>query len=402
MRAKSILLVIGGGIAAYKSLELIRRLKERGISVRTILTRSGAEFVTPLSIAALSNEKVHHNLFSLVDEAEMGHIQLSRSADLVVVAPATADLLAKMAHGLADDLASTALLATAKPILVAPAMNVRMWTHPSTRRNVDRLRADSVGFVGPDDGEMACGEFGPGRMAAPEEILRAIEEALFLQDPALGGIRALVTAGPTHEPLDPVRFLANQSSGKQGYAIAEAFAAAGAETILVSGPVSLSPPNRVKLVRVRTAHEMMAACRAALPVDVAVFAAAVSDWRPAVAANRKIKKQPGLAPPQIALEANPDILAEISRDSQRPAYVVGFAAETDNVVEHARAKLAAKQCDLIVANDVSPESGVMGGAWNTVHLVSSGSVENWPRLEKSEVGKRLVARIAEHLRGTAA
>src|SRR5215472_17488124 len=291
MRGNSVLLIIGGGIAAYKSLELVRRLKEREVAVRPILTRAGAEFVTPLSVSALTENKVHQDLFSLTDEAEMGHIQLSRSADLVVVAPATADLIAKLAGGLANDLASTALLATDKRVLMVPAMNVRMWNHPSTQRNVAALKQNGVLFVGPNDGEMACGEFGPGRMAEPLEIVAAIESALRRADTPLSGTRALVTAGPTHEPLDPVRFLANRSSGKQGYAIAEAFVRAGADTILVSGPVDLSPPARAKLYRVETAREMMAACESSLPVDVAVLTAAVADWRPAIAANQKMKKQ---------------------------------------------------------------------------------------------------------------
>ncbi len=402
MRGNSVLLIIGGGIAAYKSLELIRRLKERDVAVRAILTKAGAEFVTPLSVSALTGEKVFQDLFSLTDEAEMGHIQLSRAADLVVVAPATADLMAKLASGLANDLASTALLATDKRVLMAPAMNVRMWNHAATQRNLSTLKRDGVLFVGPNDGDMACGEYGPGRMSEPLEIVAAIESALASKDAPLSGLRALVTAGPTHEPVDPVRFLGNRSSGKQGYAIADAFAKAGAETILVSGPVDLSPPNRVKLVRVQTAQQMMSACESHLPVDVAVFTAAVADWRPSAAANNKIKKQDGAPPPQIALAANPDILATISRGAKRPALVVGFAAETENVVDHARAKLAKKGCDWIVANDVSPATGIMGGDRNTVHLVTSNSTEDWPELDKSEVGRRLVARIADTLKGRAA
>jgi phosphopantothenoylcysteine decarboxylase/phosphopantothenate--cysteine ligase len=402
MRGKSVLLIIGGGIAAYKSLELIRRLKERGTIVRAILTNAGAEFVTPLSVSALSGEKVFQDLFSLTDEAEMGHIQLSRAADLVVVAPATADLMAKLAGGFANDLASTALLATDKRVLMAPAMNVRMWNHASTQRNLQMLKKDGVLFVGPNDGDMACGEFGPGRMAEPLEIVAAIEGALGVENGPLAGMRALVTAGPTHEPLDPVRFLANRSSGKQGYAIAGAFAEAGAETTLISGPVELAPPPRVKLFRVETAREMLSACEAVLPVDVAVFTAAVADWRPAVAANNKTKKQDGAGAPTVALMANPDILATIAKSAKRPPLVVGFAAETENVVAHAKDKLTRKGCDWIVANDVSPATGIMGGDRNTVHIVTREGCEDWPELDKSEVGKRLVARIAETLKGRAA
>lgn len=402
MSGNSVLLIIGGGIAAYKSLELIRRLKEREVAVRAILTRAGAEFVTPLSVSAMTGSKVHQDLFSLTDEAEMGHIQLSRSADLVVVAPATADLMAKLASGLANDLASTALLATDKAVLMAPAMNVRMWNHASTQRNVAALQRDGVLFVGPNDGEMACGEFGPGRMAEPLEIVAAIERALARSGAPLAGTRALVTAGPTHEPLDPVRFLANRSSGKQGYAIADAFARAGADTTLVSGPVDLSPPAQVKLYRVETAREMLAACESALPVDVAVFTAAVADWRPSVAANNKIKKQAGSPPPRLTLEANPDILATIAKCAKRPSLVIGFAAETDDVIANAKTKLANKHCDWIVANDVSAASGVMGGDRNTVHIVRAGATESWPELDKTEVGRRLVVRIGETLKGRAA
>ena len=398
MRSQSILLIIGGGIAAYKSLELIRRLKERGIATRAILTKAGCEFVTPLSVSALTGGKAYTDLFSLTDEAEMGHIQLSRSADLVVVAPATADLMAKLANGLANDLASTALLATDKQVLMAPAMNVRMWNHPATRRNFKTLKSDGVIFVGPNDGEMACGEFGPGRMAEPDEILAAIEAALTAPAAgALAGIKALVTAGPTHEPLDPVRFIANRSSGKQGYAIAEALAKAGAETLLVSGPVDIAAPPRVKLVRVETAREMLAACESALPVDVAVCTAAVADWRPDVAANNKIKKADGT--PSIKLTANPDILSALAHSPRRPALVIGFAAETENVVAHAAEKRSKKGCDWIVANDVG--GGVMGGDRNKVHLITAGGTENWPDMKKSEVGARLAARIADVLKGNA-
>jgi phosphopantothenoylcysteine decarboxylase/phosphopantothenate--cysteine ligase len=403
MRGKSVLLIIGGGIAAYKSLELIRRLREREIAVRTILTKAGAEFVTPLSVSSLSGEKTFQDLFSLTDEAEMGHIQLSRAADLVVVAPATADLMAKLAGGHANDLASTALLATDKRVLMAPAMNVRMWTHPSTQRNLVTLKRDGVLFVGPNDGDMACGEFGPGRMAEPLEIVAAIEAALAASAAGpLSGVRAMVTAGPTQEPLDPVRFIANRSSGKQGFAIADAFARAGADTVLISGPVEIAPPARVKLLKVETAREMLAACEATLPADVAVFTAAVADWRPEVAANSKIKKQDAQAAPAVKLIANPDILATISRGAKRPSLVIGFAAETENVIQRAKEKLARKGCDWIVANDVSPATGIMGGDKNTVHLITKAATESWPELDKSEVGRRLVARVAQSLKGRAA
>jgi len=402
MRGKSVLLIIGGGIAAYKSLELIRRLAERGIGARAILTEAGAQFVTPLSVSALSGEKVFQDLFSLTDESEMRHIQLSRSADLVVVAPATADLMAKIANGLANDLASTALLATDKPVLMAPAMNVRMWNHPATQRNLATLKSSGVLFVGPNDGEMACGEFGPGRMAEPLEIVAAIEAALAMQATGpLSGMKALVTAGPTQEPLDPVRFISNHSSGKQGYAIAAAPTAAGAETTLVSGPVELAPPHHARLVKVTTAREMLAACEAELPVDVAVFTAAVADWRPEVLANQKIKKGNATPAPSIALTANPDILSTISHAKRRPSLVIGFAAETENVVAHAQDKRARKGCDWIVANDVSPGTGIFGGDKNRVHLVTANNVEDWPLMDKIDVGRRLAGRIADALKGAA-
>jgi phosphopantothenoylcysteine decarboxylase / phosphopantothenate---cysteine ligase len=391
--SKSILLVIGGGIAAYKSLELIRRAREKGIASRVIVTKAGSEFVTPLTVAALSGSKAYTDLFSLVDETEMGHIQLSRSADLVVVAPATADLMAKLANGIANDLASTALLATDKPILMAPAMNVRMWQQPATKRNLMTLINDGVHFIGPNDGEMACGEFGPGRMAEPHEILDAIGRLLSAKGP-LSGYKALVTAGPTHEPLDPVRFLGNRSSGKQGYAIAGALAEAGAETVLVSGPVELAAPPRVKLLRVETAREMLAACKSVLPVDVAVLTAAVADWRPETAANNKIKKSDG-GPPSLKLTANPDILATLATGARRPSLLVGFAAETENVIAHATEKRAKKGCDWIVANDVSGD--VMGGDRNTVHLITAAGTESWPELAKAEVAARLAGRIAKAL-----
>ncbi|CUA88589.1 phosphopantothenoylcysteine decarboxylase / phosphopantothenate--cysteine ligase [Chelatococcus sambhunathii] len=392
---KRILLIIGGGIAAYKSLDLIRRLKERGHEVRVILTKGGAEFITPLSVASLSRERAFTDLFSLTDEADIGHIELSRSADLLVVAPATADLLAKMAGGHADDLASTALLATDKPVLVAPAMNPRMWQHPATRRNMALLQADGVTVVGPNEGAMAeRGEFGPGRMAEPMEILAAVERLLGGADLPLAGRHVLVTSGPTHEPIDPVRYIANRSSGRQGHAIAAAAAAAGARVTLVSGPVAIAPPAGVTTVAVETAREMLAAVEAALPADAAVFAAAVADWRTAGEAAQKMKKN-GKGAPRLTLVENPDILATIAhRAEQRPGIVVGFAAETEKVVEHARQKRLRKGCDWIVANDVGPGTGVMGGTRNTVHLVTGEGVEDWPTMDKDEVARRLVARIA--------
>ena len=392
MDEKRILLIVGGGIAAYKALELVRLLRKAGIAVRPILTRAGAEFVTPLSLSALAEDKVYSDLFSLTDEAEMGHIELSRSADLVVVAPATADLMAKAANGLADDLASTTLLATDKPVLMAPAMNVRMWEHPATRRNLERLKADGVRFVGPDEGAMACGEFGPGRMAEPEAIFQATCAALETARP-LAGRRAIVTAGPTAEPIDPVRVITNRSSGKQGYAIAGALAALGAEVVLVSGPTALPAPAGVRRVSVETAREMLTACEAALPADIAVCVAAVADWRPESCGPRKIKKG-AAGPPAIALVENPDILASLSLDERRPRLVVGFAAETDEVEANAKAKLQKKGCDWIVANDVSVE-GTMGGEENAVAIVSRGGVERWDRAPKAEVAQRLARKIAE-------
>jgi phosphopantothenoylcysteine decarboxylase/phosphopantothenate--cysteine ligase len=392
-----ILLIVGGGIAAYKALELVRLARKAGLAVRPVLTAAGAQFVTPLSLAALAEDKVYSELFSLTDEAEMGHIQLSRSADLVVVAPATADLMAKAAAGLASDLASTVLLATDKPVLMAPAMNVRMWEHPATRRNLAALKADGVLFVGPDEGAMACGEYGPGRMAEPPAILEAIRQAL--AGPAarpLAGRRALVTAGPTAEPIDPVRVITNRSSGKQGFAIARALAGLGAEVTLVAGPVAQPTPPGVRRVDVETAREMLAACEAALPADVAVCVAAVADWRPERAGDRKIKKGEA-GPPAIALVENPDILASLSkRAAARPRLVVGFAAETDDVEAHARAKLDRKGCDWIVANDVSVP-GVMGGDRNAVAIVSRRGVERWAQLAKDEVARKLALRIAEEL-----
>lgn len=392
---KRLLLIISGGIAAYKSLELIRRVRERGGDVRCVLTRAGAEFVTPLSIAALSENKVYSDLFSLTDEAEMGHIRLSREADLLVIAPASADLIAKMATGRADDLASATLLATDKRILIAPAMNVRMWEHPATRANLATLRARGVLTVGPNAGDMACGEFGPGRMAEPEEILAAIED-FFSTGARLSGRRALVTSGPTYEAIDPVRFLANRSSGRQGHAIAQALARLGAATTLVTGPTRLVDPAGVQVVHIESAEQMLAACRAALPVDVAVCAAAVSDWRIAKPSRQKIKKNG--AAPKLSLTANPDILATLAAaGNSRPRMVIGFAAETENLIAHATAKLRQKGCDWIVANDVSAASGTFGGEENRVHVIDAGGVETWPRMSKDDVAARLAARIADHL-----
>jgi phosphopantothenoylcysteine decarboxylase / phosphopantothenate---cysteine ligase len=393
---KKILLIIGGGIAAYKCLELIRRAQERGISVRAILTRAAEQFVTPLSVASLSGNRVYTELFSLTDEAEMGHIELSRSADLIVVAPATADLMARMACGIASDLATTTLLATDAPVLMAPAMNVRMWQHPATRRNLATLEQDGITVVGPNDGDMACGEYGPGRMAEPAEILSAIERHFAASAAGSGpgplaGCKVLVTAGPTREPIDPVRYIANRSSGRQGYAIAEAAARLGAETILISGPVELQPPHGVKLVAVESARDMLKATLAALPVDIAIFTAAVADWH-VEAASEKIKKRGG--PPALELTENPDVLKTVAGRPDRPGIVVGFAAETENVIANAKAKLAAKNCDLIVANDVSPATRIMGGMRNTVHLVTRDNVESWPEMSKQEVATRLMAHLA--------
>ena len=401
LSGKSVLLIIGGGIAAYKSLELIREIKKRGGAVHAILTKAGSEFVTPLSVASLAGEKVFTDLFSLTDEAEMGHIELSRSADLVVVAPATADLLAKMAHGLANDLASTALLATDKRVLVAPAMNVRMWTHAATTRNLATLKKDGVLFVGPDEGEMACGEFGPGRMAEPLAIADAIETALGSKPSGKGplsGKHVVITSGPTHEPIDPVRYIANRSSGKQGHALAAAAAAAGAKVTLISGPVSLPDPHGVKTVHVETAADMLGAVEHAMPADLAIFCAAVADWRVKTEAKDKIKKQKGAPPPSLALDPNPDILATIAtRKKGRPALVVGFAAETTDVLTYAKGKLASKGCDVIVANDVGAGTEVMGGDANIVHLVTVRGVETWPKLPKTEVATRLIAEFARLL-----
>ena len=404
LTGKRILLIIGGGIAAYKSLDLIRRLRERGASVRPVLTMAGKQFVTPLSVASLAGMPVHEDLFSLTEEAEMGHIELSRAADLVVVAPATADLMAKAANGLANDLASTLLLATDKKVLMAPAMNVRMWLHPATLRNVAQLKTDGVLFAGPSDGEMACGEFGPGRMVEPLEIVAAVEQALASNTSiplsthgSLAGRKIVITSGPTHEPIDPVRYIANRSSGKQGHAIAQAAARAGAHVILVSGPVAIPDPSGVETHHVETARDMLAAVQAAMPADIFIGAAAVADWCVANAGNQKIKKSPS-GGPDLQFSENPDILACVAgKTSGRPQLVVGFAAETQNVTAYAQDKLLRKKCDLIIANDVSPESGIMGGAKNEVHLVSKAGVESWPLLDKEEVARRLVAKLADLL-----
>ncbi|HEX3700119.1 MAG TPA: bifunctional phosphopantothenoylcysteine decarboxylase/phosphopantothenate--cysteine ligase CoaBC [Phenylobacterium sp.] len=394
MSEQRVLLIVGGGVAAYKALELTRLLRKAGVAVRPILTRAGAQFVTPLSLSALAQDKVYSDLFSLTDEAEMGHIELSRSADLVVVAPATADLMAKAANGHADDLASTTLLATDKPVLMAPAMNVRMWEHAATRRNLATLGADGVRFVGPDEGAMACGEYGAGRMAEPEAIFQAILGLLSTGRP-LAGKRVIVTAGPTAEPIDPVRLITNRSSGKQGYAIAAALAALGAEVVLVSGPTALAAPAGVRRVQVETADEMLTACQAALPAEVAVCVAAVADWRPAHVGQAKIKKT-GAEPAPIALVETPDILARLSTDEQRPRLVVGFAAETEALEANAKAKLRKKGCDWIVANDVSV-AGTIGGEQNAVAIVTAQGIERWERAPKAEVARRLALKIAEAL-----
>jgi len=397
--AKRILLIVSGGIAAFKALELIRLLRRAGSEVTCVLTRNGAQFVTPLSLQALSESKVYTELFSLTDESEMGHIQLSRCADLLVVVPASADILARMAGGLADDLASTVLLATDKPVLVAPAMNVRMWQHAATQANMALLSRRGVHIVGPVEGTMACNEFGPGRMSEPAEILAAIQDLLTPSARPLAGKHAIVTSGPTHEPIDPVRYIANRSSGRQGHAIAAALVGLGARVTLVSGPVTVPDPAGVTVHRVETAGQMLDACQSALPADVAVFAAAVADWRVANASGGKIKKRPGVAAPALDLVPNPDILATIAAPgARRPHLIVGFAAETDDLMANARAKLARKNADWIVANDVSPETGIMGGEENAVHIITAEGVENWPRLSKDEVARRLARRIEEALR----
>jgi phosphopantothenoylcysteine decarboxylase/phosphopantothenate--cysteine ligase len=398
MAEKRVLLIIGGGIAAYKCLPLIRLLATSGIRTRAILTKAGSEFVTPLSVSSLTEDKVYTELFDLTDEAEMGHIELSRSADLVVVAPATADLMAKAANGLANDLATTTLLATDKPVMMAPAMNVRMWAHPATQRNLARLKADGISIIEPTEGAMACGEFGVGRMAEPETIAAAIK-SFFAGQPKrrLAGKRITVTAGPTIEPIDPVRFISNRSSGKQGFAIAAALARAGADVRLVSGPVALEAPPGVSLLRVETAREMLAACEQGPTADALICVAAVADWRPAGAATRKIKKDKTGHPPPLSLVENPDILATLAKQGpQRPKLVIGFAAETDNVEAHARAKIIKKGCDWIVANDVSGD--VMGGDFNAVTLIRGENAEHWPKLSKTAVADKLAEAIADHFK----
>jgi phosphopantothenoylcysteine decarboxylase/phosphopantothenate--cysteine ligase len=394
------LLVIGGGIAAYKSLDLIRRLKERGFHVRCVMTRAAQQFVTPLAAGALADERCYTDLFDPASEFDAGHIRLARDCDLVIVAPATADLIAKMANGHADDLASAILLATNRPVLIAPAMNPLMWSNAATQRNVARLKKDNIVTIGPNAGEMAeSGEAGTGRMAEPLEIASAAETLLRPAKGPLSGKRIVVTAGPTHEAIDPVRYIANRSSGKQGYAIAEAAAEAGAEVILISGPVDLPDPPNVQVLRVESARDMLARTEAALPADVAIFAAAVADWRVAQATDQKIKKTTS-GSPQLKLVENPDILATIAgRSAKRPQLVIGFAAETQNLIENAKGKLARKKSDWIVANDVSPQGGVMGGDFNTVHIVSRNGVESWPPMSKTEVAATLMLRVAAALKG---
>ena len=395
LHGKHILLIIAGGIAAYKSLELIRRLRDDGASVTPVLTRAAEEFVTPLSVSALAGNKLYRDLFDLTDEAEMGHIQLSRSADLIVVAPATADLMAKMAQGQAGDLATTLLLATDTPVLIAPAMNVRMWQHPATQRNLGTLQGDGIGVIGPNAGDMACGEFGPGRMAEPAEILSAIRAEF--EAGALAGKHVLITSGPTHEPIDPVRYIANRSSGAQGAALARAVLGLGARVTFVTGPAEAARPVGAKIIDVETAEDMRKAVEAALPADIAIFAAAVADWRVRDASGQKLKKtKDGL--PKLEFAENPDILAQVAQmTSGRPPLVIGFAAETNDVVEHATAKRARKGCDWILANDVSPETGIMGGTENSVVLITPESAEPWPRMSKDDVARKLATRIAEHI-----
>ena len=412
---KRVLLIIGGGIAAYKCLELIRRARERGLAVRAVMTAAAQQFITPLSVGALTNDKVFTGLFSLDDEREIGHIRLSREAELVVVAPATADLMAKMAGGHADDLASAVLMATDKPVLIVPAMNPRMWMHPATRRNLALLTADGIHVLGPNAGEMAeRGESGPGRMAEPHEILSRIERLIAGDGEGAGpagqtgagrrlaGRHILVTAGPTHEPIDPVRYIANRSSGKQGHAIAAAAALLGARVTLISGPTGLGPLQGVSVVPVETAEEMLSATQTALPADCAIFAAAVADWRVGNASGEKIKKDGKSRTPKLELVENPDILKTVAHmaPGMRPPLVIGFAAETQNIIEFAKKKRKSKGCDWIVANDVSPATGIMGGDRNTVHLVTGDGVESWPEMDKAEVARRLVARAAEHLADT--
>ena len=396
MLGKRVLLIIGGGIAAYRSLELIRRLRERGCFVSTCLTKSGREFVTPLSVSALSEQKVHLDLFDLTQESEMGHIELSRSVDLIIVAPGTADIMSKMANGAANDLASTLLLATDKQILVAPAMNVRMWNHPSTRRNHDTLVADGVKFIGPNEGKMACGDYGPGRMSEPDEIADKAES--ILRQGPLNSIRAIITSGPTYEAIDPVRFIGNRSSGAQGSAIASALVRLGADVSFITGPSTVNYPDGVKIVKVETADEMFLAVNEALPAEVAIFVAAVSDWKIENVQRQKIKKSSGQKAPSLVLAENKDILSYVSNLKQdRPKLVIGFAAESENILENASTKRGKKGCDWIVANDVSLGSGVMGGKSNKVSLISETNTENWPDMSKENVAERLVEKISKHL-----
>jgi phosphopantothenoylcysteine decarboxylase/phosphopantothenate--cysteine ligase len=398
LSGKRILLIVGGGIAAYKTLELIRRLRERGAAVRAVMTAAAQQFVTPLSVGTLTADRVFTDLFDRDDEHDVGHIRLSREAELIVVAPATADLMAKLATGLANDLASAVLLATDKKVLMAPAMNPRMWDHPATRRNRATLAKDGVAFVGPNRGEMAeSGEAGEGRMAEPLEIVAAIEAELASAPALLSGRKIIVTSGPTHEPIDPVRYIANRSSGKQGHAIAEALAGLGAEVLLVSGPVNVPDPAGVRTVHVETARAMMQAVEAALPADAAVFVAAVADWRSDAAAGEKIKKVAGEGPPVLRMVENPDILATIGHHARRPYLVIGFAAETQDLVANAKAKLKRKGADFIVANDVSADGGAMGGDRNRVRIVSKSGVDDWPEMSKQEVARRLAAVIAGRL-----
>ncbi|MGB3688740.1 MAG: bifunctional phosphopantothenoylcysteine decarboxylase/phosphopantothenate--cysteine ligase CoaBC [Jannaschia helgolandensis] len=392
---KKILLIIGGGIAAFRSLDLMRRLRERGASVTPVLTPAAEHFVTPLSVSALAASKVYRDLFDLTDEAEMGHIELSRAADLIVVCPATANLMARMAQGLANDLATTLLLATDTPVMIVPAMNVRMWEHPATQRNLAILSGDGIAVVGPVNGAMACGEFGPGRLTEVPDIIGAIDA--HFSDGPLKGRHALVTSGPTHEPIDPVRYIANRSSGTQGTAIAAALRDLGARVTFVTGPADTSPPAGVDVVRVETAQQMLYAVTAALPADVAIMSAAVADWRVENAGDRKMKKDGNATAPALTFAENPDILATVSKAATRPKLVVGFAAETDDVIANATAKRLRKGCDWIVANDVSPGTGIMGGTENAVTLITDTGAEDWPRLTKIETARRLADRIARHL-----
>lgn len=399
---KRILLIISGGIAAYKSLDLIRRLRERGATVRPILTQAAQEFITPLAVGALSASHVYTDLFSREDEQDVGHIRLARDCDLVLVAPATADLMAKMANGLANDLASTVLLAADRPVLVAPAMNPKMWSHPATQRNLATLKGDGLHFIGPMAGEMAeSGEKGLGRMAEPLEIVAAVEALLDAAPKPLIGRKAIVTSGPTHEPIDPVRYIANRSSGRQGHAIAAALARLGAEVTLVSGPVTIADPKGARTIHVERAEEMRDVVLSLLPADIAVMVAAVADWRVASSSEQKIKKQPGDAPPALLLSENPDILKTVGHHAQRPTIVVGFAAETQNVEDNGRAKLTRKGADLIIANDVSPDTGIMGGTRNRVKIISAAGIEDWPDMDKDEVATRLALLIADRLNGSA-